>query len=56
MSPENKLARILRNSGPAMSFVSFGRYYYRSRTASFDLESLSLTIFAISECEQLIVE
>lgn len=36
--------------------VPAGNMYYRFWTASDDLESLFLTIFAISECEQTVVE
>ncbi len=36
--------------------VPYGRYYYRFWTSSKDFESIFLTIFAISETEQAVVE
>ena len=36
--------------------VPIGRYYYRVWTNTEDLDSLFLTVFAISETEQTVVE
>ena len=36
--------------------IPVGRYYYRVWTNSNDFETLFLTIFAISETEQAVVE
>ena len=46
----------MRNTGAARFLIPAGRYYYRVRKNSEDLDTLFLTIFAVSETEQAVVE